>query len=291
MANDIPQDSSSASPDYILGHTETELARLVLQARFYERQTESLFAAAGIVAGQRVLDFGCGTGDVSLLAARFVGSTGSVVGVDRSLPALQTARARCAKLGIENVEFIHADDATLPLTSGSFDAIVGRLVLMYQSDPSLCLRRLAKLLRPEGAAVFQEVQMTTGWHGAVPASPLLDRMWALMSATCGRAGIELDMGLKLRQTLLKAGFVSPELLLTGRVEGGPDSPVYEYFAETIRSVLPAMVQLGIATAAEVDVDTLAARLREELIRSQGSVVVSMLVGGYARWPAAPSSVR
>lgn len=282
-----PELPRTNAPDYVLGHSETELQRLILQANFYERQTESLLLSGGLTAGQRVIDFGCGAGDVSFLAARLVGPTGSVLGVDRSPAAIQTARGRAARSGLRNVEFIQADDETLgaQLPAGSFDALVGRLVLLYQRDPLACLRRLAPLLRPNGAAIFHEIQMSPGWYGAFPGSPLVEQLRALMSATCERAGIEQDMGMKLGGLLQAAGFVAPESLLTARVESGPDSPVYAYFAETMRSLLPAMIKLGLTTEAEIDVDTLADRLREEITASNGSVVVSMLIGCHARWPA------
>ncbi|HET7503791.1 MAG TPA: class I SAM-dependent methyltransferase [Kofleriaceae bacterium] len=275
-----------SSPEYILGHTQAELDRLIFQARFYERQTRLHLVEAGLAPGMRVLDFGCGVGDVAFLAATLVGDAGHVVGFDRSEEAVQTARARAAAMGLRHVEFRCADD--LELTDQSFtepfDAVVGRLVLMYQPDPAECLRRLSTVLRPGGVAMFHEAQMAMGWYGAYPPSPTLTRLWGWMSTACARAGIEIQMGLKMRQALLAAGFVAPELLLTSWVSGGPEASTYEYLAHTIRSLLPAIVKFGIATAEEVDIETLAARLRAEVVAMDGAIVPSMLVGGVGRWP-------
>ena len=69
--------------DYVLGHSAQELERLSTQARLYEPFTVQFFRNAGIQAGMRVLDVGCGSGDVSFLVA-LVGPTGQVVGVDRA---------------------------------------------------------------------------------------------------------------------------------------------------------------------------------------------------------------
>jgi ubiquinone/menaquinone biosynthesis C-methylase UbiE len=272
--------------EYILGHTQAELDRLVFQAKFYERQTRLHLVAAGLAPGMRVLDFGCGVGDVSFLAASLVGDTGQVVGIDRSEEAVQTARARAAAMAVRQVEFCQVDDLNLhcQFPAPRFDAVIGRLVLMYQPDATACLRRLSTVLRPGGFAMFHEVQMAMGWHGADPASPTLTKLWGWMSAACARAGVELNMGLKLRQALLGAGFEAPELLLTSWVSGGPEAATYEYLAETIRSLLPAIVKFGIATAEEVEIETLAVRLRDEIVASEGAIVPSMLVGGIARWP-------
>jgi hypothetical protein len=70
-----------------------------------------------------------------------------------------------------------------------------------------------------------------------------------------------------------------------RVEGGSDSPVYAYVAQTTRTLLPLMERTGVATAAEVGVDTLAARLREEVVAADAVVVPPPLIGAWARKPA------
>jgi ubiquinone/menaquinone biosynthesis C-methylase UbiE len=285
-----PEDRSTAShassPEYILGHAQAELDRLISQARFYERQTRMHLVEAGLVRGMRVLDFGCGVGDVSFLAAALVEDAGQVVGIDRSEEAVQTARARAAAMGLRHVEFRCVDDLglTAQFPAASFDAVIGRLVLMYQPDPAECLRRLSTVLRSGGVAMFHEAQLAMGWNGSYPPSPTLTKLWGWMSAACARAGVELDMGLKLRHALLAAGFVEPELLLTSWVSGGSEAPTYEYLADTIRSLLPAILAFGIATAEQVEIDTLAARLRAEIVAFDGAIVPSMLVGGIGRWP-------
>src|SRR5262249_18712519 len=158
-------------------------------------QTRLHLVEAGLLPGMRVLDFGCGVGDVAFLAAALVGEMGQVVGIDRSEEAVQTARARAAAMGLRHVEFRCADDLglTSQFSAGSFNAVVGRLVLMYQPDPIACLRRLSTMLRSGGIAMFHEAQMAMGWFGAYPQSPTLTKLWGWMSAACVRAGIELHM--------------------------------------------------------------------------------------------------
>ncbi|MGH3087411.1 MAG: methyltransferase domain-containing protein, partial [Rubrobacteraceae bacterium] len=70
------------APEYVMGRSAEETARLQKQSLLYDPSTRRLFEEAGISAGMKVLDVGCGAGDVALLAADLVGPDGVVVGVD-----------------------------------------------------------------------------------------------------------------------------------------------------------------------------------------------------------------
>ena len=100
-----------------------------------------------------------------------------------------------------------------------------------------------------------------------------------------RAGLDYRTGLRLARIFRNAGLPAPETLQGARVESGPDSPVYAYVAQTTRTLLPLMEHIGVATAAEVAVDTLAARLREEVVAADATVVPPPLIGAWARKPA------
>ena len=84
---------------YALGYSDDEFKRLERQGGYYRDLTEDVLVRAGIGPGMRVLDIGCGVGDVSLIAGRLVGPTGSVLGVDRSSEAIETAARRTAQAG------------------------------------------------------------------------------------------------------------------------------------------------------------------------------------------------
>ncbi|HET7447040.1 MAG TPA: class I SAM-dependent methyltransferase [Methyloceanibacter sp.] len=122
------RESERREVEYILGHSPHELRRLILQAEILRPITERLLKEAGIKLGMRVLDLGCGTGDVAMLAAELVGPKGDVVGIDRSDEAICLARDRASRAGYGNIEFrsgaaeVFADFAT-------FDLAVGRYVL------------------------------------------------------------------------------------------------------------------------------------------------------------------
>src|SRR5215468_3644685 len=126
--------AGSLTSDYALGNTDEEHGRLIRQAARLAPLTERLFREAGIGAGQRILDLGSGVGDVAMLAARLVGSSGEVVGVERNPRSVARARARVAQAGLHNVRFMQSDVDQIA-SDEPFDAAVGRFILMYLPDP------------------------------------------------------------------------------------------------------------------------------------------------------------
>ncbi|RKU27561.1 hypothetical protein C6495_16115, partial [Candidatus Poribacteria bacterium] len=125
-----------------MGRSEAETRRLIEQSQLYDGVTRRFLNAAGIEKGMKVLDIGSGAGDVALTLAEVVATNGSVVGVDVNAEILETARSRADAAGITNVTFIAGDARTLNLPN-DFDAIVGRLVLMYMAEPADALKQLA----------------------------------------------------------------------------------------------------------------------------------------------------
>ena len=84
---------------YVLGRSDAETRRLIIQHQIYGPITRRFFQAAGIGTGMKVLDTGSGAGDVTLLLADLVGPRGRVVGVEMNASILDTARARVASAG------------------------------------------------------------------------------------------------------------------------------------------------------------------------------------------------
>ena len=271
--------STAAANRYVLGHSNQELDRLISQGRYFGGLTAQVLREAGIAPGMRVLDVGCGAGDVSFLLANLVGPHGAVIGVDRSSDAVQLATRRAGGAALTNVHFIASDLQDLNLAS-DFDAIAGRLVLMYFPQPAIQLRRLAALLRPGGVAVFHEFDVTSG--GSEPHLPLFTRAIDRIAEALRGSGADPRMGLRLPQTFRDAGLAAPQLMAHTRVGACGDRSAFDQIAGVTRTLLPAMEKLGIASAAEVDVDTLASRLAAEAAEQDATVVAPLFVGAWSR---------
>ena len=140
---------TSESTEFQLGHPQSEHETLSVLSRTFQTFTRQQFAEAGLKEGMSVLEIGSG-GDVALIAGEFVGRSGSVVGIEQSRAAVDYATHHAAVRGLDNVKFIEAHiEQDLPFDT-QFDALVGRIILMFLPSPAVTLRRLARHVRPGG---------------------------------------------------------------------------------------------------------------------------------------------
>ena len=264
---------------YLLGHSEQELERLRAQARLYKPFTAQFFHDSGLTLGMRVLDVGCGTGDVSFLAARLIGLSGQVLGVDRSAVAVAAASRMAQTLNLPNARFVVGDAGKMAFDA-PFDAVVGRFVLMHNPEPIALLRQLVTQVRSGGVVAFQEADWTG--YRSHPRLPTWDQCARWIIAAHEGAGSDAMFGLKLVEAFTTAGLPCPSLSVHASVAAGPDHPLYTHAAELVRSLLPTLERLGIVNADEVAVDTLASRLRDEVVTSNGMVVWVSVMGAASR---------
>ena len=112
--------------------------------------TGNPFAMGEIAAGEKVVDVGSGGGIDSLIAARMVGATGKVVGIDMTPAMLEKARTAAAESGIHNVEFREAYMEELPVPDGWADVVISNGVLNLTPDKQKALSEMFRVLRPGG---------------------------------------------------------------------------------------------------------------------------------------------
>jgi hypothetical protein len=204
-----------------------------------------------------MLDLGSGTGDVAFVAAELVGPAGEVVGIDRSPEAVATAQARTQQRGLGNVSFV-VGDIHEPAPGGPFDAIVGRLVLMYVPDPAVVLRTQAALLRPGPGGVVAPIEFDLGSARSLPPTPLAHQMLAWLIDTFQRAGVEPSLGARLWAILQQAG-LRPLGMVGVQPHFGPDDPAGPAtLAGIVGTMLPLIEHTGVATAQQVGIETLQA---------------------------------
>jgi protein-L-isoaspartate O-methyltransferase len=264
--------------DYPLGYSPQEAKRLADQAAVLEGLTEDVLRRAGLRPGMQILDIGTGLGDVALTAAKIVGSDGGVVGIDKAASSLDTARSRIKSLGIHNIHFEQSDMVAFT-TDRKFDAIVGRCVLLYIHDRARVLRKLTELLNPGGIVALLEPDLSQ--IAEVPPSDLFTqvRRWTFEGFAAG--GADLDMGSKLYATFMQAGLPAPNLIAS-QVVCGPTFPAYEHLVQALRSLLPMIEKHGIASAAEINIATLAERLREDAVTNHRIMFLSRFIGAWTQ---------
>ena len=272
--------------EYALGHSSRELDRLTFQGTVFAPYTRQLLIEAGLTPGMRVLDVGSGSGDVSFLAADLVGWDGYVLGVDRSPAAVERARARAIRRGVGNVGFEVGDPASMRFDT-PFDAIIGRFVLMYQDDPATSLQNIVRNLRDGGVVAFQEADCTAcrSW----PAVPVFDEAARWLSEGLRSSGARPELGLEMHSLFLDCGLPEPRMRMDAVVSGEAESPVYELLAEAVRSLVPTVEKLKIASPAQIQIDSLADRIRQEVLLRRAVVMSYGLVGAWARKPLAQTN--
>lgn len=267
--------------DYLLGHDDAELRRLQDQAHVLGPATRAILTLAGIEHGMRVLDLGSGAGDVAFDVAAIVGAEGSVLGIDRSPRAVARAAERARERGLTHVSFIDGDLTTVDV-AGSFDAVVGRLVLLYTSDPALVLKRYAALVRPGGVVVAMEYEMTSA--GSLPRREFTDRVVTWITSAFTAAGLDPLLGARLKRVMRDAG-LEPSSTLGFQPYLDPDDPAgARMVAEVVRTLLPAIVASRIASDVEVGIDTLEARIADSHSSTGALLKPPALVGCWARVP-------
>jgi arsenite methyltransferase len=137
-------------------------------------------AVAALQPGETVLDLGSGAGFDCFLAARKVGPTGRVIGVDMTDDMLEKARANAAKTGLGNVEFRKGEIESLPVAGDSIDVVISNCVLNLVPDKDRAFREIHRVLRPGGRLAVSDM----AWK-AEPDAAVRNDMEALVGCIGG----------------------------------------------------------------------------------------------------------
>jgi ubiquinone/menaquinone biosynthesis C-methylase UbiE len=135
----------------------------------FERHHRELLERARLLPGQRVVEIGCGTGNLALLAKR-LGPDADVVGIDPDTRALARARRKAERHGLD-VGFDHGFAQDLPYDDASFDAVLSAFML-HHLDPETkqaALREARRVLAPEGALLLVDFGAAAGQAGGLGA--------------------------------------------------------------------------------------------------------------------------
>jgi arsenite methyltransferase len=192
-------------------------------------------AIAGLRAGETVLDLGSGGGFDCFLAARQVGPTGRVIGVDMTPQMVMKARANAREAGMINVDFRLGEIEHLPVRNASVDVILSNCVINLSPSKEEVIREAFRVLRPGGRLAVSDV---------VATAPIPERFRGTESALTGCAGGAAQVD-ELERMLTDAGFadisVRPSLESRAFIKDWmPGTGVEEYIASaTIEATKPA----------------------------------------------------
>jgi SAM-dependent methyltransferase len=262
---------------YVLGSDDPEIKRLELQASSIEQPTRLLLRLTGIEPGMRVLDLGTGLGHVARALGEMVGPTGQVLGLDSDARMLAAASQRSADCS--HVRFVQGDVRSW--TSGEpFDAVVGRLILFHLPDAVAVVRHHLRQVRPGGRLIA--IDFDVGACRTEPSIPLFDTHLRYVLAGFRSARADPTSGTRLALLLAEAGVVGVRSMGTQGYIAPDDPQGPAMLAGVVRSLAPQIVAAGIATAADLGVETLADRLAAAL-RSAGAVMLPpALVGAWGQ---------
>jgi SAM-dependent methyltransferase len=264
---------------YVLGHADVEVQRLLLQGRLYDDYTEHALRLAGLRPGMRVLDVGCGPGDVSFVAARLVGPSGTVLGVDAAPEMIELARARAAEKGLSAVRFTQAAIDAITLDE-PVDAIIGRLILMHLPDPAATLRRLSSFVRPGGVIAFSENDITAA--RSIPDMPLFGRVTAGIVRAFEAMGLSAQFGTTLHTVFADAGLGAPRLTLGTPIGTAAENDILAYAAEVWRLVSPIAQQQGFSIDELADIDDFVPQFREEARAVNALITMPPIITAWAQ---------
>jgi SAM-dependent methyltransferase len=275
---------TQTGPDYVMGHNDRERRRLALQAAVINPLTDTFLRRSGLSAGMRVLDLGCGIGEVTLIAARLVGPHGQVHGIDVDAAALEIAQNRISSAGHQHVTFEQIDLAAHS-PSEPYDAVIGRHILIHTKDALEVLRKAVDMVGNGGLIAFQEYDLSYFPLG-YPDLPLMAHVIEQIVEFFRRAVPKPNIGTQLFYLMQEAGLAPPECRAEAIIDGGPHSPIYEWLAETVISLSPKFQAVGMKPFAHTDGPILTKQLREEALEKRSVILGPMIVGAFARKRAA-----
>ena len=215
--------------------------------------TERLFKDAGISKGMTVLELGCGPGEVTELLCELIGSKGNVLAIDRNKEMISLAQARLKNAGKHNARFFQADLNDTPryledIEHSSFDAVVGRRVLMYLPNPDGVLAGLLPWLRETGLVIFEEHD-TTLCPGLVATMPAHERGVFLLNKMLTEEGVDQSQGFHLPAVLSRAGLSFEAIWAEAVIDGQGD----QYTLGTLLELMkPRLESSNIAVNSEID---------------------------------------
>ena len=264
---------------YALGSSPGESARLQRQADEMAADSRDLLDRVGLRPGQSVIDLGCGPRGILEMLAERVAPAGRVVGLDADPAHTAMAAEFAAGRGLSGVEIMTADARQTGLPPGSFDLVHARTLLVNLPDPSGVAAEMIRLARPGGWVASMEPDTE---HGRChPPHPAFDRLCDIFTVAFRRNGADPWIGRRVPELFRQAGL--EDVQVEARVQMyRPGNSRRTIRPDLVRAMRPQVLEMGLASAAELDeLDTAA---RAHLDDPQTVVISGLLFLTWGRKP-------
>jgi ubiquinone/menaquinone biosynthesis C-methylase UbiE len=268
---------------YALGSSPGESARLQRQADELAADSRDLLDRVGLRPGQAVIDLGCGPRGILDLLAERVAPAGRVVGLDADPAHAAMAAEFAAGRGLGGVQIMTADARRTGLPPGSFDLVHARTLLVNVPDPADVAAEMVRLARPGGRVASMEPDTE---HGRCqPPHPAFDRLCDIFAAAFRRNGADPWIGRRVPELFRQAGL--EDIQVEARVQMYPPGNSRRTIrADLVRAMQPQVLEMGLASAAELDELDTAARAH---LQDPHTLVISGLL--FLTWARKPDHMQ
>ena len=262
-----PGTPEPGTPDYTIGFSDEQAEHL---SRSNTVATSAAYLLPHLKPGQRVLDFGCGPGSISVGLARAVAPGGEVHCVDMAESQVELARALADAQGLDNLRFYVGDVTNLPFEDGYFDVAHGHDILAHVPDTGAVLGEVERTLKSGGLIACRELIGESCY--TYPDFGILRKSWDIFEDVVATDGGHPQMGKELKTHLARAGFADVRTAGSFHSYGAPEE--VEFIHKFVQRWLlsPELTETVLSYGAGT----------EELFR--------LLEEGYDRWKEHPGAV-
>ncbi len=180
---------------YTLNVGEADKKRLQILNKIYNPSTQQFLLDSGLKKNMRVLEIGCGTGEMSCWVAKQIGPNGQMVAVDQSEQQIEITKQLALSQGISNLECRALDIKHLDTLEGEFDLIFCRWVIIFLKDPHAGLRMMYNKLKTGGILACEDG--TVDGLFCYPDSEVFNQWVNYWKSSCVAHGIDFNLGRKL----------------------------------------------------------------------------------------------
>ncbi|WP_419801483.1 class I SAM-dependent methyltransferase [Mucilaginibacter sp.] len=242
--------------------------------------TRKLIEIADIRPGSKVLDLGCGDGNVTFLLSDYIGADGIVVGIDSNENAIDRAKKKSKELGLSNIYFYVVDlTKDVKIKHFNFDAIIVRRVLMYLPNPQKTIATAIELLVPGGLFLVQENNISSTPIG-LKSLPLHRKVNNLIKKTLEKENVNFNIGFELNTILINTGLNVETAWAEAVLSTVNQQTSWAFLAHVMKERM--LVHKVINNVSELELETLGERLTKERMENNTTFITDLVFCAVAR---------